>query len=306
MKLIMALVGLLTLSVVIAAVHSVHASPSSVPLDWAHNSTGRRFDGIGGLSGGGATSTFLLAYKETQRSEIMDWMFKPGFGASLNILKVEVGSDDQTTDGCEGCHMRSPSEVDCHRGYEWGLMKAAAARNPDIILYGLPWAWAGWLGMGTNSPYANVTATADYTAKWIECGRDAHGLNISMIGLWNEEPGPVPYILALRQRLDAGGLGHVKIIAPDGGGNGMDVIAAEMASNASVKAAVGALGSHYPGSKGTSPAVRAAGVPAWSAEDYSTYSDATGAGCWGRLLVQNMGWDLSATISWYPLQSIFS
>ena len=49
--------------------------------------------------------------------------------------------------------------------------------------------------------------------------------------------------------------------------------------------------------------MRNAGVPAWSAEDYSTYSDATGAGCWGRLLVQNMGWDLSATISWYLLGS---
>ena len=141
------------------------------------------------------------------------------------------------------------------------------------------------------------------TAKWIECGRDAHGLNISVIGLWNEEPGPVPYILALRKRLDAGGLQHVTIIAPDGGGSGMDEVAKEMAANASVKAAVGALGSHYPGSKGTSPAVRNAGVPAWSAEDYSTYSDATGAGCWGRLLVQNMGWELSATISWYLIGS---
>ena len=76
-----------------STVAAVRAAPvSSVPLEWAANSTGRRFDGIGGLSGGGATSTFLLAYKEPQRSEIIDWMFKPGFGASLNILKVEVGS----------------------------------------------------------------------------------------------------------------------------------------------------------------------------------------------------------------------
>jgi hypothetical protein len=29
------------------------------------------------------------------------------------------------------------------------------------------------------------------------------------------------------------------------------------------------------------------------------YSDATGAGCWARLLVQNVGWGYSATISWY-------
>jgi galactosylceramidase len=103
--------------------------------------------------------------------------------------------------------------------------------------------------------------------------------------------------------LDEGGLQHVQIIAPDGGGGGMDAIAREMASNPQIKRAIGALGSHYPGAKGTSPAVRAAGVPAWSAEDYSTYSDATGAGCWGRLLVQNMGWELSATISWYLLGS---
>ena len=50
-----------------------------------------RYDGIGGLSGGGATSTFLMAYEEPYRSQIMDWMFKPSFAASLNILKVEIG-----------------------------------------------------------------------------------------------------------------------------------------------------------------------------------------------------------------------
>jgi hypothetical protein len=51
-----------------------------------------RYDGVGGLSGGGATSTFLMAYAEPYRSEIMDWMFKPGFAASLDILKVEIGA----------------------------------------------------------------------------------------------------------------------------------------------------------------------------------------------------------------------
>ena len=192
---------------------------SMLQLDFTANSTGRPFDGVGGLSGGGATSTFLQAYKQPQRTQILDWMFKPGFGASLNILKVEVGSDDQTTDGCEGCHMRSPHEVNCNRGYEWALMKEAVARNPDIILYGLPWAWPGWLGFGTNSPYANVTATAEYTTRWLECGRDAHGLNISVIGLWNEEPpGPSQtdpahrgdYIVALRDRLNDAGLEHVR------------------------------------------------------------------------------------------------
>lgn len=76
-----------------------------------------RFDGIGGLSGGGATSTFVDAYDDASRSEILDWLFKPGFAVGLDILKVEMGADDQTTDGCEACHMRSPTEVNCTRGY---------------------------------------------------------------------------------------------------------------------------------------------------------------------------------------------
>ena len=52
-----------------------------------------RYDGVGGLSGGGATSTFLMAYEEPYRSLIMDWMFKPSFAASLDILKVEIGCE---------------------------------------------------------------------------------------------------------------------------------------------------------------------------------------------------------------------
>ena len=47
-----------------------------------------RFDGVGGLSGGGATSTFLFAYEPSVRAEILDWMFKPDFAGSLDILKV--------------------------------------------------------------------------------------------------------------------------------------------------------------------------------------------------------------------------
>ena len=43
----------------------------NVLLDFASNASGRVFDGIGGLSGGGATSTFLLAYKEPERSQIL-------------------------------------------------------------------------------------------------------------------------------------------------------------------------------------------------------------------------------------------
>jgi hypothetical protein len=35
------------------------AAKASIPLDWAANTTGRRFDGIGGLSGGWITDTLF-------------------------------------------------------------------------------------------------------------------------------------------------------------------------------------------------------------------------------------------------------
>lgn len=78
----------------------------------------RVFDGIGGLSGGGATSRLLVNYPEPQRSQILDYLFKPGFGASLQILKVEIGGDAQSTDGCESSHMHNEhDEPNFHRGY---------------------------------------------------------------------------------------------------------------------------------------------------------------------------------------------
>jgi galactosylceramidase len=64
----------------------------------------------------------------------------------------------------------SDEEPNFHRGYEWAVMKEAKARNPDIILYALPWAWPGWLKVnGSNNPLLdNTNKTADYVAKWVD------------------------------------------------------------------------------------------------------------------------------------------
>lgn len=271
-----------------------------------------RFDGIGGLSGGGATSNFFGAYPEDAREEMLDWLFLPNYGASLEILKVEIGADDQTTDGTEAGHMRTPTEVDCHRGYEWPLMKAAVARNPSITLYGLPWGFAGWLGFGTTNPYHNVSATADYIVRWVECGRDAHGLNISVVGLWNEAweaaerptSDPWEYLLALRARLDAGGLAHVRIQLGDlNAGGESETVVPILHENATLRASAWGIGAHYPNGQGGTASWEDLGLPMWATEDYSTHSDATGAACWARLLVTNTNWGYGATITWYLLSS---
>lgn len=126
-----------------------------------------------------------------------------------------------------------------------------------------------------------------------------------MLGLWNEawqaagrpQTDPWEYTLALRKRLDTSGLSHVKLIAPDGD---IGAIVPALKANATLKHAIWGLGAHYPGGNGADPSWRPdLDVALWSAEDYSTYSDATGAGCWARLLVQNAGYGYSATISWY-------
>ena len=38
------------------------------------------------------------------------------------------------------------------RGYEYWLMSEAKARNPDIVLVGLPWSWPSWVGEGEWAP----------------------------------------------------------------------------------------------------------------------------------------------------------
>ena len=95
----------------------------------------------------------LRDYPEPSRSTILDLLFKPNFGASLHILKVEIGGDAQSTDGSESSHMHDPWTTDYTRGYEWILMQQAKARNPAIKLYGLPWAFPCVQRRGTT-PHA--------------------------------------------------------------------------------------------------------------------------------------------------------
>lgn len=56
-------------------------------------------------------------------------------------------------------------------------------RNPDILLYGLPWAFPGWIGNGTRDPYHNPALTADYIVKWIEGAKQVHNLTIDFVGV---------------------------------------------------------------------------------------------------------------------------
>ena len=109
--------------------------------------------------------------------------------------------------GTEASHRHTrDEEPNYQRGYEWWLMKAAKARNPEIKLWGLPWAFPGWLdATRKNNPYSNVSATAEYVVQWVEGAKTVHGLEIDMVGCWNERPWNGDYLKELRRVLKPGG-----------------------------------------------------------------------------------------------------
>ena len=64
---------------------------TAVAVDDDPATLGPVFDGVGGNSAGGGTR-LLFDYPEHVRSDVLDLLFKPQFGASLQHLKVEIGS----------------------------------------------------------------------------------------------------------------------------------------------------------------------------------------------------------------------
>uniref|UniRef100_A0A5F9CQJ4 Galactocerebrosidase n=1 Tax=Oryctolagus cuniculus TaxID=9986 RepID=A0A5F9CQJ4_RABIT len=263
---------------------------------------GLEFDGVGAVSGGGATSRLLVNYPEPYRSEILDYLFKPNFGASLHILKVEIGGDGQTTDGTEPSHMHYELDENYFRGYEWWLMKEAKKRNPDIILIGLPWSFPGWLGKGFNWPYVNLHLTAYYVVSWIMGAKHYHDLDIDYIGIWNERSFDISYIKVLRKMLNYQGLQHVKIIASD---NLWEPISAAMLLDTELLKVIDVIGAHYPGTHSVKEA-KLTGKKLWSSEDFSTPNDDVGAGCWARILNQNyVNGYMTSTIAWNLVASYY-
>ncbi|KAM4831108.1 galactocerebrosidase isoform X4 [Urocitellus parryii] len=263
---------------------------------------GREFDGIGAVSGGGATSRLLINYSEPYRSEILDYLFKPNFGASLHILKVEIGGDGQTTDGTEPSHMHYTLDENYFRGYEWWLMKEAKKRNPDITLIGLPWSFPGWLGKGFNWPYVNLELTAYYIVSWILGAKRYHDLDIDYIGIWNERSFDSNYIKVLRRMLNTQGLQKVKIIASD---NLWEPISTSMLLDSALWKVIDVIGAHYPGTH-TVRNAQLTQKKLWSSEDFSTLNSDVGAGCWGRILNQNyINGYMTSTIAWNLVASYY-
>ena len=259
---------------------------------------GQRFDGVGGLSGGGCTSRLLADYSTESYDQIMDYLFLPGFGASLHILKVEIGGDTESGAGTEPSHMHSANDENYERGYEWKIMVEAKRRNPNITLVALSWGFPGWVGEGQQSPWTNSTVT--YTLKWLLGAKKYYNLDIDYIGIWNERGWDKGYTLSLKAAITAAGL-KTKIV-------GHDTVAWDVCDTLSKDpewaAAVDVIGSHYPGST-LKPDCPALNKTQWASEDMSVDWN-SGALCWARVLVDNyVRANITGTIAWDLVNSFY-
>jgi hypothetical protein len=265
-------------AVVLAAAGVVSAAPAQAATAITINgaSAGRTFDGVGAVSGGGGNSRLLIDYPEPQRTQILDYLFKPGYGAALQILKVEIGGDTNSTSGAEPSHAHFRGDLNCDRGYEWWLMEQAKARNPNIKLVGLPWGAPGWIGNGTF--YS--TDLVDYFLSWLGCARQ-QGLTIDYLTpVQNEKQWNADWIVTIRNALNANGYSAVKIISGDSWPGDWGP-AGPIATNTAYRNATDVLSAHY--TCGYLSAQTSCGVPAnvansgktlWSSENGSQdYND---------------------------------
>lgn len=237
--------------------------------------TGRIFEGIGALSAG-ASSRLLIDYPEPLRSDILDFLFKPKFGANLWQLKVENGGDINSTDGSESAYAHTkeeflhPKQAYFNRGYEWWLIKEAQKRNPDIRVEILQWGAPAWV----DSFYS--TLNADFIAGYIKGLEKFKGIKVNYTGIHNEAMYNISWIKLLRQVLDEKGLSEVKIDAGDQWKpDDQWQIARDIFNDPELGKAVYAINAHVPEETGfhLPPEAYKINKPIWSGESHAPGGD---------------------------------
>jgi galactosylceramidase len=230
----------------------------------------RRFDGIGAVNGGGATSALFRDYPEPQRGQILDLVFAPKFGASVSTMLVEVPGDGNATQGSMPSHMHARDELESYRGYTWWAMREAKRRNPNLSLDAVAWSAPGWIGDGEFWS----EDMARYYVTWLWLLREVHGLELDAIGCRNEKGVSIPFAKQLKAALDKAGFGSVALHAFDNWTPDKFDFIEELKRDPEAARAIDVIGAHvmYADDSGPSDEVRAwaerAGKPIWNTEDH--------------------------------------
>jgi len=258
------------------------------------NSAGRVFEGIGAVSAG-ASSRMIADYPEPAKSQVLDYLFTPKFGAAFQHLKVEIGCGENSTCGSEPSHAYNNEELKkpVERGYELWLLNEARKRNPNIILDCLPWGFPGFL----NGKFTQNSA--DWFVSFLDLAREKYGIRLNWVGADQNEWGTDLHWIAniMRPTLDRRGYQDVKIQGPELTMEHAWRIFDEFEKNPGASKFVEAISYHYISDrepwtvdsegKPTSDKAKNSGKPLWASEEWSTYAgrwDSIGALYVARLM----------------------
>lgn len=221
---------------------------------------GRVFYGIGGVTSNGMTK-LLKEYPKEQREDILDLLFLPQYGAGMQVLKVEIGSDANGTCGTEPSHMRSEDDFDITRGVGLWMAQEAKKRNPSIILDAIRWGTPGWV--------TDHEKKYKYYRSFLEGAREVYGLHFDYLAP-DENEGPFHrnwVVNVLRPGLNRDGFEDVKLSGADS--NTDWNIAARVENDPELKKALAVLNIHY---KQDSPlAAKESGLLLFDSEDLVAY-----------------------------------
>ncbi len=289
-----------------------------VQITLSGNEEGRTFEGIGGVSAGASTD-LLYDYKDPIRSQILDMLFKPKFGAGFQHLKVELGGGENSTCGSEPSHAITREELKnpVSRGYEFWFMKEAKNRNPDVILEYLPWSFPYYL-----KPNIFTKESAEYFVTFLDVAKKQWKLDIDWVAAAeNENYTNRDWLVnEVRPLLDARGYSNVKIQGPDDNSGDWKIFD-EFENDKAFNDVVEAVGYHYVTGREfnenmvdgrgrpTTEKAKSTGKPLWASEDWSwTGKDWGGAGALNLARIYNKFYirdRITKTLIWAPIGSIY-
>ena len=238
------------------------SKPGELAIELHAGDQGRVFEGMGATSASGNTC-LLKDYPEPYRSEILDFLFKPKFGAGLQHLKVEIGGGENSGCGSEPTHALTMEENSNPkpRGFEFWFMHEARKRNPGIILDCLPWSLPAWCGG------AFTQNSADWFVSFLKCAKQTYGLDLDYVGAgWNERGTSRDWVVnMLRPAMNKAGFSRVKLQGPDHNGEHWKVFD-QFENDKAYRDALEAVSYHVYGLPDATEKAKASGKPLWMSE----------------------------------------
>ena len=227
---------------------------------------GKQFDGIGAVNGGGATSVLLKDYPEPWRSQIMDMVYKPMFGASVSALLVEIPGDGNSTQGSMPSHSHFQGDHNYLRGYMWWVMQEAKRRNAALSLDATGWSAPSWVGNFWTDDMV------DYYMDWLQGLRDVHGLELDALGCHNEKGWNADFAKHLRKAMNERGFRDVMLHGFGNWGNQKMDFMKYMQDDKELRDALDAVCAHTFSEIQLTPEQRKMaedmGKPVWNSEDH--------------------------------------